>query len=53
MSKKHPTLGKKILTNMYFLRNDNNTSPDKLIEESPIPESSISKDGYLKFKNYK
>jgi len=53
MSKKHPTLGKRTLTNMYFLRSENNTNPDKLSEESPILENSISKDGYLKFKNYK
>nr|YP_010121826.1 hypothetical protein KQ509_mgp04 [Monilinia fructicola]QRF72202.1 hypothetical protein [Monilinia fructicola] len=53
MRKKHPTLGKKDLTNMYFLRRDNNTDPNKLIDESPILENSTTKDGFLKFKNYK
>jgi len=53
MSKKHPTLGKKRLANMYFLRTNESLDPKKIDENSPILESTISKDGYLKFKNYK
>lgn len=51
MSKKHPTLGKKALTNMYFLRKEQKADPEGQIEESPILENSTPR--YLKFKNYK
>lgn len=51
MSKKHPTLGKKRLASMYFLRANESLEPKEIYENSIL--ESISKDGYLKFKNYK
>lgn len=53
MHKKHPTLGKITLAKMYFLRKHDNSELKNLNEDSPILESHISKDGYLKFKNQK
>lgn len=53
MRKKHPTLGKINLAKMYFLRSLIDLDLTKIYENSPIPENYISKDGYLKFKNYK
>lgn len=53
MYKKHPTLGKIALAKLYFLRKHDNSEPKNLNEGSPILESHISKDGYLKFKNQK
>ena len=53
MRKKHPTLGKRNLAKMYFLRTKADLNPKEIEENSPIIESTVSKDGYSKFKNYK
>lgn len=49
--KKHPTLGKKTLARMYFLR-ENRRLEGELEPNSPVPELG-NKGGYIKFKNYK
>lgn len=51
MRKKHPTLGKVRLANMYFLRPNTIINPETVTEDSPI-EVPVKK-GYLKMKNYK
>ncbi len=53
MRKKHPTLGKTKLARMYFLKARENLNPKEIDEYSPILESTTTKDGYVKFKNYK
>ena len=51
MKKKHPTLGKKTLAKMYFLREDCPVKGE-LEPNSPVPEQG-KKGGYIKLKNYK
>ncbi len=51
MRKKHPTLGKRALAKMYFIRSDTQTEPENMVESSPI--AIVAKDQYLKMKNYK
>lgn len=51
MRKKHPTLGKIQLANMYFLRPNTIINPETTTEDSPI--ELTAKSGYLKMKNYK
>jgi len=51
--KKHPTLGKVNLAKLYFLREHLKPKLDEIDDSSPILEGAITKDGYLKFKNYK
>lgn len=53
MRKKHPTLGKIKLAKMYLLRTKEEPNLEEIDENSPILEAKMSKDGYLKFKNYK
>lgn len=52
MRKKHPTLGKKTLAKMYFLRPDSKINPESVSEDSPIT-ADASKDGYQRMKNVK
>jgi hypothetical protein len=51
MRDKHPTLGKRTLAEMYFLRKDVKLEGE-LDQNSPLPDETAKK-GYLNFKNYK
>jgi hypothetical protein len=51
MRAKHPTLGKKNLAEMYFLRK-NTKLEGEIDHNSPLPEES-DKEGYKSFKNYR
>lgn len=53
MSKKHPTLGKVKLAEMYFLRATKDLKPAEVEESSPIIETAASTSHHEKFKNYK
>ena len=51
MRKKHPTLGKRTLAKMYFIRPDEKVDPEIVEESSPMVIDT--KEKYLKMKNYK
>lgn len=51
MRKKHPTLGKRTLAKMYFIRPDKKVDPEIVEESSPMVIDT--KEKYLKMKNYK
>lgn len=50
--KKHPTLGKRALAEMYFLRPNPYIEPKSITEDSPILVNT-GDEKYLKIKNYK
>jgi hypothetical protein len=51
--KKHPTLGKKKLANMYFLTKKEKTDNKSIELNSPINNEISGIDEYVKFKNTK
>jgi hypothetical protein len=53
MLKKHPTLGKKKLANMYFLTKKENMNNKSIDSNSSINNEKSDIDEYVKFKNTK
>lgn len=53
MLKKHPTLGKKVLAEMYFLRPTTKVEAEGITDDSPIAPERTETEEYEKMKNYK
>lgn len=53
MTKKHPTLGKKTLAEMYFLRPETKVEAEEVTDDSPITPDRTETKGYEKMKKYK
>jgi hypothetical protein len=53
MKSKHPTVGKKALAEKYFLKRVESEDPEKITEDSPIPEVTAAKTTYQRFKGQK
>lgn len=53
VKKKHPTLGKIKLAEMYFLKKTKEIDPDTITEDSPRMVDHNEEGKYMKMKNYR
>lgn len=53
LRKKHPTLGKKRIAEMYFLRKDEIPANDATVDQDSPIVSKDTDESYIKFKNHK